>query len=182
MAAARSEKRFPPGNPGAADRWLARAGKPCAKRHGNSVSGPMNAITNTGGSKPGERAQDMPGTRCKARGKARGNATGKTRCTARGKTRGNAQTARTRVGLPASCDANPAARPRIDASAMCLPVQKGQRIRRRMKAHGAVSGRLDIRTFPAWRDRHWLPRKKRLPEESRVYFPRRAHSGAGPVQ
>ncbi|WP_322059452.1 hypothetical protein [Paraburkholderia sp. J63] len=47
-----------------------------------------------------------------------------------------------------------------------------------MKTRDAVSGRLDIRTIPALRDRHWLPRKRRLPEESGACFRLRKRPGA----
>ncbi|CAB3783830.1 hypothetical protein LMG28688_01730 [Paraburkholderia caffeinitolerans] len=99
----------------------------------------MNAITNASGLKPGGRAQGAPGT---------AGATGTTG--ARGKTRrATVRAPRTSAGPPESCDANPVAQPRIDASGICLPVQKGQRIRKQMEALDAVSGRLDIRTIHA---------------------------------
>ncbi|MDR3097826.1 MAG: hypothetical protein LBV73_12225 [Paraburkholderia sp.] len=51
-----------------------------------------------------------------------------------------------------------------------------------MKARDAVRGRLDIRTIPASRDRHWLPRKRRLPEESGACFRLREEGSAQPAE
>ncbi|MCG5072670.1 hypothetical protein [Paraburkholderia tagetis] len=50
-----------------------------------------------------------------------------------------------------------------------------------MKTRDAVSGRLDIRTIPALRDHHWLPRKRRLPEESGACFRRCEEGNAQPA-
>jgi hypothetical protein len=46
-----------------------------------------------------------------------------------------------------------------------LTAREGQRLRRRRDSLDVVDRRLDIRTIPALRDRHWVPRKRRLPED-----------------
>jgi len=67
------------------------------------------------------------------------------------------------------------------AHGMRACAREGQWIRRQTQARDAVSGRLDIRTIPALRDRHWLPRKRRLPEERGACLRRREDGAARPA-
>jgi hypothetical protein len=121
---------------------------------------------------------DMTGPRERVRG-AKGKAWAPQAAFACTRTR--RATVRASAARPESCETWPALGSLACAAGLGLYARKGQRIRRHRKTRDAVSGRLDTRTILALRDRHWLPRKRRLPEECGACFRRREHDAARPT-